>query len=100
MLKPRAAISRTIVTPGASEDRVLLEISDGPPQAETQSMEGTIRVTLEVKADAYRIAPVEYVQLVAVENTIKALTAIRDYLKYVTRENGYNTTPPLRSNTT
>ncbi len=97
MRTPAATILRTIVTPGGAEDRVQLEISDEPPQVEKESMDGSIRMNVEVKIDAYRTPPIEYVQLKAVETTINALTEIQLYLQQVMKDNGYNSTPPLKT---
>lgn len=70
---PSSTILRTAVTPDGDNDLVQLEISDGRLLVEPQSMEGSIRLTVEATTRAYRSPPLPYVQLAAIDVALEAL---------------------------
>ena len=76
-----AMILRTSVSPDGEDDRVQLEISDAPLQVETASMEGSIRMSVEVKIPAYKAPLIEHIQIEVIDETINALRIIKHGLE-------------------
>jgi hypothetical protein len=88
---PDAKILRTVITPAGDNDLVQLEISDGLLVAELESMEGSIRLSLEAKVRGYKYPALSHIQLEAVDRTLKALQSISTALGKEIAGSGYGT---------
>ena len=76
-----ATILRTSVSPDDGVDRVQLEISDAPLTSGNASMEGSIRMSVEIKVPAYKAPLVEHMQIAAVSEAMNTLRAIKHDLE-------------------
>ena len=92
-----AMILRTSVSPDGDVDRVQLEISDAPLQVETASMEGSIRMSVEVKIPAFKTPLIEHLQIAVVDEAINTLRIIKHGLERLIQDSGYHTKPPLKN---
>ena len=59
-------------------------------------MDGSIRMSVEVKIRAFKAPLIEHIQIEAIDDAMKSLRTIKQGLELIVQNSGYHTQPPRR----